>query len=76
MATVKVKILRGVSLGAGVDVYPGDVVEVEGHIARQLVHRGSAELATAPPARVQTQEPVIENREDAPAHTGSRRARR
>jgi hypothetical protein len=77
MSKVKIIILRGVSLGGGVDAFPGDVVEVDAFFAKQLLTRGSADLVVDPPPRIQHQEPEIENREDepAPSRKGGRRAR-
>jgi hypothetical protein len=41
--TVKVRILKGVTLGPGEDGEPGDIYELPKHLATELVHNRQAE---------------------------------
>lgn len=82
---VKVKILRGFCLGQGVDVYPGDVVELPKTTAAIEVHRGRAvltdeKLGKAAPVQTRggiplagsnVQPPEIVNKKGKPVQIGS-----
>ncbi|WP_127110374.1 hypothetical protein [Pararhodobacter zhoushanensis] len=46
MANILIKITSAVGI-AGRIIRPGETVEVDGPLARNLLHRGKAELATA-----------------------------
>lgn len=47
---MKVKVISGFCLGAGGDVYPGDVIELEDWNARRLIGMGFVVQMAAAPA--------------------------
>ena len=68
---MRVQILRGFCLGDGVDVSPGDVVDIAGHRVALLTAQGkvktlpAAVADTAAPAADETRKPLLKGRKNA-----------
>ncbi len=70
MTTVRVKFLRGTSLGGGIDVHPGDVLDIEARLFAIWSQQGRV-------IEVESQESAqVDEQADAPAADKPKRGRK